>query len=132
MSFKERFLKAEDEAWKGNIKALEEIDDLNVVIHMCLHPMGVLPDLIGVEAHKQYIQGSLGAVSNLTQEWSDFVQQGDSAAVRYISKGNLTGQIPGMAPPRGQEYTVDCLMLLHLRNDKVIEYWMYGYSVGMT
>jgi hypothetical protein len=132
MSFKDRFLKAENEAWKGNVGALEEIDDPNVIIHECVHPIGMLPDLIGVEAHKQYILGAIRAVSNPKQEWLDFIEQGDTAAVHYKSSGNMTGQMPGLPPPRGQETTMDLLMMLHLKKGKVTEYWMYGTSTGLT
>ncbi len=128
MSFKERFLKAEDEAWKGNVNALEEVDDPNIVIHMCLHPVGMLPDLVGVEAHKQNILGSLKALSDVKQEWSNFVEEGDKAAVHYKSQGNMTGQMQGLPPPNGRKVTTEVLMMFSLKKGKIAECWMYGLS----
>ena len=132
MTFKEKFLKAEGEAWKGNVKALEEIDDPNIVIHMCAHPIGMFPDVIGVEGHKQYILTGIKTSSNLKQEWSNFVEDSNTAWVRYKSRANLTGQMPGLPPPTGKEYTTDFLMLFKLKDGKITEGWMYGTISGMV
>jgi hypothetical protein len=127
MTFKERFIKAEDEAWKGNVKALEEIDDPEVIFHM-----SGFPDVVGVEGHKNYIRGALKAGSNQRQEWSDFVRQGNVAAVHYRSSFNYTGQMPGLPPPKGQEVHTDALMMFRLKNEKIIEGWMYGIMSGLS
>jgi len=127
MSFKEKFLKAEDEAWKGNVKALEEIDDPNVVLHM-----SGFPDVIGVEGHKNYIKGALGIASDIQQEWSDFLRQGNLAAVHYKSSFKYTAQMPGFPPPKGQKVNSDYLMMFRLKNEKIIEGWMYGTVTGLT
>jgi predicted ester cyclase len=126
MTFKEKFLKAEDEAWKGNVNALEEIDDKNVVFHM-----SGMPDIAGVEGHKNYIKAALGISSDIHQEWSDFIRQGNLAAVRYKSSFKYTGQMPGFPPPKGQKVNNDYLMLFRLKNDKIIEGWMYGIMTGL-
>jgi predicted ester cyclase len=132
MSFKDRFLKAEGEAWKGNVNALEEVDDPNVVIHLCLHPVGVFPDFVGVDAHKQFVLGSLNALSDLKQEWSNFVEESHAAAVYYKSRANRTGQMPGAPPPDGREVTTEVIMMFKLKNGKVAECWMYGKSTAFT
>jgi predicted ester cyclase len=125
MTLKERFLKAEDEAWKGNVKALEDVDDENVVLHM-----SGFPDVVGVEGHKNFILGSLKISSDSTHEWSDFLRQGNLAAVHYTSSFKYTGQMPGWPPPKGQKVNSDYLMLFHLKNDKIIEGWMTGIITG--
>jgi predicted ester cyclase len=127
MTFKERFLKAENEAWQGNVKALEEIDDKNVVIHM-----SGMPDVVGLEGHKNYIKGALGVTSDMHQEWSDFIRQGNMAAVHYKSSFRYTGQLPGFPPAKGQKVSVDDLMMFRLKDEKIIEGWMYGTATGFN
>jgi predicted ester cyclase len=127
MTFKERFLKAEDEAWKGNVKALEDIDDKNVILHM-----DRFPDIVGVEGHKNYIKGAMAIASDMHQEWSDFIRQGDLAAVHYKAKFTYTGQMPGLPPPKGQKVSNDYLMMFRLKNEKIVEGWMYGIMTGLN
>jgi predicted ester cyclase len=127
LSFRELFLKAEDEAWKGNVKALEDIDDKNVVLHM-----SGMPDVVGIEGHKNYIKGALSASSDVHQEWSDFIRQGNLAAVHYKSSFKYTGQMPGFPPPKGQKVNSDWLMMFRLKNDKIIEGWMNGTVTGLS
>jgi predicted ester cyclase len=126
MTFKERFLKAEDEAWKGNVQALEEIDDPGVVIHQT-----GFPDLVGVEGHKNYVMGALKAASDLRQEWFNFIQEGNIAAVHYKASFKYTGQMPGLPPPKGQQVINDSLMMFRLKNEKIVEYWIYGTLTGL-
>jgi predicted ester cyclase len=127
LSFKEMFLKAEDAAWKGNVKALDEVDDPDVVIHM-----NGVPDIVGVEGHKNYIKAAIKAGSDIHQEWSDFVRQGNVAAAHYKSSFKYTGQIPGLPPPKGQKVNNDYLMMFRLKNNKIIEAWMYGTMSGLS
>ena len=58
--FKARFVKAQAEAWyKGNLDALDDVDDSDIVVHMIGYP-----DFLGREGHKQYIAGARKAFSD--------------------------------------------------------------------
>jgi hypothetical protein len=127
LSFRERFLKAEGEAWKGNLKALEEVDDPKVVFHM-----SGMPDVVGLEGHKNYIKVAMGVGSDMHQEWSDFIRQGNVAAVHYKASFKYTGQMPGLPPPKGQKVTIDDVMMFRLKNEKIVEGWMYGITTGLS
>jgi hypothetical protein len=87
--------------------------------------------VVGVEGHKNYIKGALKAVSNLHQEWSDFARQGNVAAVHYKSSFKYTGQMPGLPQPKGQEVSTDTLVMFRLKNEKIIEGWMYSVMTGL-
>jgi predicted ester cyclase len=126
--FKARFVKAEAEAWyKGNLDALDDVDDPNIVIHM----IGA-PGLFGREAHKQYIAEARQAFSDYQQEWSDMVVEGDTMAALYTAHMKHTGPNP-MIPvsPTGKELTVVAAMFFHLRNDKIIDIFMYPDNLGL-
>ena len=126
--FKDRFVKAENEAWyRGNVDALDEVDDPNIVIHMPPNP-----DLVGREAHKQLILGARQAFSDYQHEWKDFIGEGDIVAVRYIAHMKHTGETPTIpVPPTGKELITTALMMFHLKNDKIVEAWMYPDRLGV-
>ena len=63
--FAEKFIKAEDEAWlKGNVDALDDVEHSDVVYHLT-PPM---PDVVGREAHKQFIVAARKAFSDIKFE----------------------------------------------------------------
>jgi hypothetical protein len=120
--FAEKFTKAEEEAWKkGNFKPLEALEDPSVVYHV-----SPFPDIVGFEAHKQYIQGSVQTSSDLRQEFKYLVGDGNLFALIYKSSGRLINEIPGLNIPKGENYTTDYLCLFRLKGDKVAEAWMNG------
>ena len=120
--FAQKFIKAEDEAWqKGNFKALEALEDPNVIYHM---PPPL--DFVGFEAHKQQIMGSKQAISGLRQEWKYLTGEGNLFALSYKSRFMFTGEVPGMPPPTGKEVTSDSLFLFRLKNGKIVEAWQNG------
>ncbi len=120
--FAEKFIKAEDEAWvKGNFKPLEALEDPKVLYH--IPPM---PDVVGFEAHKQYILGSQQLVSDLKQEWKYITGEGNLFALSYKSSGKAIGQFPGFPPMIGKNYAADYLFLLQLKKGKIVEVWTNG------
>jgi hypothetical protein len=85
--FKERFLKAGADAWyKGNLDALDDVDDPDIIIHQ-----PPIPDMIGRDAHKQYIAGARQAFSHYRQDWADVIVEGDTMAARYTAHMKHTG-----------------------------------------
>lgn len=125
--FAEKFIKAQNEAWlKGNFDALEALEDPNVVYHIA--PM---PDMVGWEGHKKYIQMSQQALPDIRLEWKYLTGEGNLFALSYKSRGTFTGERPGFPPPTGKEVTADYLFILQLKNDKIIEVWMNGSITGL-
>ena len=126
--FAEKFIKAEDEAWmKGNVNALDEVEDLNVVYHLT-PPM---PDVVGREAHKQFITLARKAFSNIRIDIKYLTGEGNLVGFLYSGRENFTGEFPGLPPGKGQEVIANELWLFRLKNDKVIEGWMYGTTTGL-
>jgi predicted ester cyclase len=125
--FAKKFIKAEDEAWqKGNFAPLESLEDPDVVYHTA-----PLPDMVGWEAHKQYIMGARQAFPGIKQEWKYLAGEGNLFAFSYKSRGIFTGKIPGFPPPTNKEVTTDYLCLFCLKNGKVMEAWMNGTTTGL-
>ncbi len=120
--FAQKFIKAEDEAWrKGNFDPLQAMEDPNVVIRI-----PPFPDMVGWEAHKQLIQGTVKVVSGLRQEFKYLAGDGNLFALTYKSSGRLTSELPGFPVPKGKEYSTDYLCLFQLNGGKVAEAWMNG------
>lgn len=125
--FAEKFIEAENEAWqKGNFDPLESLEDPDVVYHMAPDT-----DMVGWEAHKQYILGARQAFSDYRQEWKYLAGEGNLFALSYKSRGKFTGEIPGFPPPTGKEITTDYLFLLRLENGKIVEAWANGSMTGL-
>ena len=126
--FARKFIKADNEAFqKGNFDALEALEDPNVVYHLAASP-----DLVGWEAHKQYILTALQAVSNLQQKWEYLTGDGNVFALSYKSHSLFTGEVPGFPPPTGKEVTGDYLMVFRLKDGKIIEVWEKGTITGLS
>jgi predicted ester cyclase len=120
--FAEKFAKAEEEAWKkGNFKPLEALENPDVVYHI-----PPFPDVVGFEGHKQYIQNSVQAVSDLRQEFNYLVGDGNLFAFTYNSSARVAREMPGLPVPKGKKYSVNYLCLFHLKGGKVGEVWMNG------
>ncbi len=121
-AFAQKFIKAEEEAWrKGNFDPLEALEEPNVVYHI-----SPFSDVVGWEAHKQFIQGTVQMVSGLWQEFKYLAGDGNLFALTYKSGGRLTSEMPGMPVPKGKEYSTDYLCLFRLKGGKVAEAWMNG------
>jgi predicted ester cyclase len=126
--FAEKFAKAEDEAWMhGNVNALDEVEDPNVVYHLT----PPTPDVVGRDAHKQFISMARKAFSNIHFTIKFLAGEGDLIAFLYNGRENFTGPFLGLPPPKGQEVIANELWLFRLKDGKVIEGWMYGTTTGL-
>lgn len=126
--FAEKFIKAENEAWfKGNVDALDEVEHTDVVYHLT-PPM---PDVVGREAHKQFITAVLKAFSDIQFEIKYLAGAGDLVGFLYHGTEKYTGEFPGLPPGKGQEVVANELWLFRLKNGKVAEGWMYGTTTGL-
>ena len=127
--FAEKAIKVWDEAWlKGNVDALDEVEDSDVVYHLT----PPLPDVVGREAHKQFITAAQKAFSNIKIDIKYLTGEGDLVAFLYHGTENFTGEFPGLPPGKGQEVVADELWLFRLKNGKIIEGWMYGTTTGLV
>jgi predicted ester cyclase len=119
--FAEKFIKAEDEAWlKGNVNALDEVEDVNVVYHF-----PSFPDVTGRDAHKQFIAAACKALSDIKIDIKYLIGEGDLVGFLYKDSKRSTGEFFGQ-PPTGKTMSANELWLFRLKNDKVIEGWMWG------
>jgi predicted ester cyclase len=127
--FAEKAIKAWDEAWmKGNLDALDEVENADVVFHLT----PPIPDVVGREAHKQFIPLARKAFSNIHFTLKYLTSEGNLVAFLYSDRRNFTGEFPGFPPPKGQEVVASELWLFHLKSGKVSEGWMFGTTTGLT
>jgi predicted ester cyclase len=125
--FAEKFIKAEYEAWqKGNFDKLEKIEDTNMVHHY----MEFDQELVGHEAHKQFIIAARQAASSIHQEWKYLTGEGNLFALSYKSRSEWKGNLPGFPPLAGKETTAYTLFLFRLNDGKIVKGWENGIVTG--
>jgi len=116
--FADKFVKAESEAWqKGNLDALETLEDPNVVYHS--HSR----DRVGWEAQKQDILKAPQNVSNLRQEGKYLTGDGNLFALSCKWRFIPGREMPGFPGSAGKEVTSDSIRLFRLENGKIVESW---------
>ena len=119
--FAEKFIKAEDDAWKGNFEPLEQIESPDIIIHM-----PPAPDFNGFEAHKQYILTARESTKDLTLEWEYITGDGNVAVVSLKEHVTLTVDNPVFKIPAGTTIDADMFFVLRRENDRVAEIWIKG------
>jgi predicted ester cyclase len=116
----EKFVAAENEAWdKGNVDALDEVEDPNIVLHLLGQP-----DIVGREEHKKFIAFAREAYSNPQHEFFDIIGTGDVAAFRYTESLTFDKPIEGLPPPTGKKIDHQGAMFLHIKKGKIVEIYM--------
>lgn len=126
--FAEKFIKAENEAWiKGNVNELDTVEDPDIVYHLT----PPIPDVVGREAHKQFITSARQAFSDIHIDIKYLTDSGDLVAFMYHGSEKFTGIFPGLPPGKGQDVIANELWLFRLKNGKIIEGWMFGTTTGM-
>jgi len=121
--FAAKFVEAEDAAFqRGDFNALSKIEDPNVVMHMG-PPFG---DMIGHEAHKQYILGARNASNDFKQEWKLLAGNENLFAMSYRATGRFVADMPGLPPTAGKGFNNDYLFVIRLENERVVEVWARG------
>ena len=128
--FADKYIKAQEEAWKaGEFEALEKLEDRNVIYHL----FAVGQETAGWEAHKQYILAIQRAIPGVRSEWQYLTGDGNVFALSLkMSGGRFTGQIPGLPPPTGKEVVVNSLFVFLLKQGKIVEAWDNGTITGLT
>jgi len=125
--FAEKFVKAEDEAWKNdNIKPLEALEHPDVVYHFYF--LGA--DVKGFAAHKQQISDSKKSYSDIKQEWGYLTGEGNLFALSYKARYISNGTVPGL-PSAGGEVNVNAIFLFRVKKGKIAEAWVDGTMAGV-
>ena len=121
--FADKYIKAETEAWeKGNFKALEALEDPNVVYHN----MSQGRERVGWEAHKEHIVRVRQNLSNLRMEFKYLTGEGSLFAASWNQRFIRIRENPDRPETIGKvgkEGTLDGLMMFRLENGKIIEVW---------
>jgi hypothetical protein len=117
----QKFIEAEDEAWKGNFEALEQIESPDIVIHM-----PPAPDFNGFEAHKQYIMNARENAKDLKLDWDYITGDGNVAVVSLKEHVTTTVDNPTFQIPAGTTVDADMFFILRQENDRVAEIWAKG------
>jgi len=84
-----------------------------------------IPDTVGWEAHKQYIQGTTQFISDYKQEWEYITGDGNVFAVRYKA-GFKVAQDNPMQIPVGKTGVMDHIMVFKLKDGKIQSGWSNG------
>ncbi len=121
--FAAKFVEAEDAAFqKGDFSPLSKIEDPNVVMHMG-PPFG---DMLGHEAHKQYVISARKSSTDVKQDWGFLAGDGNLFAMSYKATGRLVADMPGLPPMAGKSFANDYLWVLRVENQKIVEVWAHG------
>jgi hypothetical protein len=120
--FADKYIQAELLAFRTNdFVPLFELETPDVVYH--ISPLG---DLVGHEAHRQYIIGVTAGVSGLTQELKYLAGDTEMFLLSYKATGLITGEKPGFPPSIGKKMELDYLFAVRTENGKVAEVWANG------
>lgn len=107
--FARRFVEAEDKAWKeGIFDDLEALETPDVVFH------DSLGELVGFEAHKDYINRYRTIQFEMQQDWKFLAGDGSVFAMSYVSSSRTATQ----------SKAVNAILVFRLEDDKVAEVWV--------
>lgn len=106
----------DDALINGNVDALDEVEDPDVVVHH----LG-MPDIVGLEKHKMVMALMREMYPNLRSENMDITGSGDIAAFRGTMRWTFSKEIPGHPPPTGKEVSYQMATFIHIKNGKVVE-----------
>ena len=121
-----RVQRAFNEAFKGNVNALDEVASQEILFHQPPRP-----DVKGLTAYKQAVQDMQKPFSDIQFTFDDFVIEGNKAACRWTFRASHTGPLRDMPiPPTGKRITMTGLTLVHLLDGKSVEEWEYVDMLG--
>lgn len=112
---------------EGQLDALDTVYAPTLVRH---HPPN--PDLLSLDAFKQFIIAMRTAYPDLTFSFDEIIIEGAMWAGRWSLRGTNTGPLPGLIiPPTGKHIEITGLFFLHSRDGLVVEEWVYGDIMGL-
>lgn len=84
------------------------------------------PDLVGIEANREYDQGVFSAFSDIQFTGHQIIVEGDFAAWTWTWQGVHTGVSPShRIPPTGKTITMYGCDVYRWQGDKIVEQWRY-------
>jgi len=112
---------------KGNLDAVDDTAAANEVLHN-----SPFPDLVGREAHKQYVAGLRAAYSGLHMAFGEAIGEGNTTVVRWTLRGTHTGQSPTFPiPPTGKQVTITGCLVTHWVEGRAVEHWNHVDYLGL-
>lgn len=116
------------EAWNtGNLDLLDEVFATSVVYHV-----PPFPDLMGLEAHKQFIASARITYPDFNLTIDEIIVQGNTTAMRWIWRGTFAGPSPSIpVPPTGKPGVSLGAHITHWKDGKVVETWHIGDWLGL-
>jgi len=112
---------------KGNLDAVDDTAAANEVLHN-----SPFPDLVGREAHKQYVAGLRATYSGLHMTFDEVTGEGDTTVVRWTLRGTHTGQSPTLPiPPTGRQVTITGCLVTHWVEGRAVEHWNHVDYLGL-
>jgi len=119
-AFSDKFAAAETKAWQtGDVADLKALEDPGVVYHL---PGGI--DLVGWQAHEDYIVKQRPSISSLKQDWKYLSGEGDHIVLSYDAHATMLG-----ADNLPTKINSNFLFVLRLHQGRVAEVWANGTSV---
>jgi len=130
MSLKEleaKIQRAAEDAWyRGDMDGLDELYAADYVAHK-----PPFPDTIGLEPVKQSVAAIRLAYSDMQADYTDWVAEGNTIAYRYTMSMKHTGTSPTMPiPPTGKVVTLQGVVIVHMKDGKVVEEWEFSDYMG--
>ncbi len=125
---KSKIARAIDEVYnKGNWGVIDEITAADEVLHNL-----PFPNLLGREAHKQYVAGIRCAYPDLHLTLDDVIGEGNTTVVRWTLRGTHTGQSPTLPiPPTGKPVTITGCLVTHWIEGRAVEHWNHVDYLGL-
>ena len=115
-----------EEAATGNVDALDQIHDHNIVYH--LYPF---PDNKGLQVEKQGRLAAWKGFSDIHVDWEEVISKGDTIAARYTVRAKHTGVNPQFpVPPTGKEVVLKGCFFVHQKDGKGVGAFEYDDWLG--
>jgi predicted ester cyclase len=112
---------------KGNVDALDQIDDPGVVFHM--YPF---PDVKGREGVKKMFRTFGSSFSGTHAVFEEMISEGDLIAGRFTARMKHTGVNPMFpVPPTGKEVVLTGCFFVRLKDGRTIEVFEYDDMLGL-
>ena len=89
-----------------------------------------LPEVVGPEAEKQFMQGVLAAFAGLEIAAQAILADGDLVAVRLVISGRHVGEFLGVAPTN-QQVRFQSHEFFRVEGDKLAEQWVVMDVAGL-
>lgn len=109
----------EDVLNRGDFTVFDESVASNYVFH------GVIMELNGPEAFKQYLSAVRNAFPDAYVTIDDIVAEGDNVALRFTFTGTHEGNLSDIAPT-GKQVTQIEAIFYRFAGGKVVEAWQYA------